>query len=77
MSVFGSSSAKFDLNLNKSFLLPLLVNERDIETTVIKKANHFIWLNFGDFQLLYMMNYNGGARSLDSFGYAHKTSETK
>ena len=34
---FGFNSAKYDLNLIKSYLLPILVNERNIEPTVIKK----------------------------------------
>ena len=37
LPVFGFNSAKYDLNLFKSYLLPILVNERDIEPTVIKK----------------------------------------
>ena len=52
LHVFGFNSPKYDLNLIKSYLLPILVNERDIEPTVIKKANKFISLNFGDIQLL-------------------------
>ena len=39
LPVFGFNGAKYDLNLMKSYLLPILVNERDIEPTVIKKAN--------------------------------------
>ena len=34
LPVFGSNSAKYDLNLIKSYLLPILVNKRDIELTV-------------------------------------------
>ena len=75
--MFGFNSAKYDLNLNKSYLLPILVNERDIEPTVIKKKNQFISFKFGDFQLLDIMNFLGGATSLDSFLKAYKTSETK
>ena len=75
--VFGFNSAKYDLNLIKSYLLPLLINERDIEPTVIKKANHFISFKFGVIQLLDIMNFLGGATSLDSFLKAYKTSETK
>ena len=75
--VFGFNSAKNDLNLIKSFLPPILVNERDIEPTVIKKANHFISFKFDDIQLLDIMNFLGGATSLDSFLKAYKTSETK
>ena len=77
LPVFGFNSAKYDLNLIKSFLLPILINERDIEPTVIKKANQFISFKFGDIQLLDIMNFLGGATSLDSFLKAYKTSETK
>ena len=77
LPIFGFNSAKYDLNLIKSYLLPILVNERNIEPTVIKKANHFISFKFGDIQLLEIMNFLGGATSLDSFLKAYKTSETK
>ena len=49
LPVFGFNSAKYDLNLMKSYLLPILVNERDIEPTVIKEAKQFISFKFGDF----------------------------
>ena len=75
--VFGFYSAKYDLNLIRSYLLPIPVNERDIEPTVIKKANQFISFKFGDIQLLDFMNFLGGATSLGSFLKAYKTSETK
>ena len=75
--VFGFNSAKKYLNLIKSYLLPFLVNERDIESTVIKKANQFISFKFGDIQLLDIMNFLGGATGLDSFLKAYKTSKTK
>ena len=77
LPVFGFNSAKYDLNLIKSFLLPILVNERDIEPTVTKKANKFIWFKFGDIQLLDLMNFPGGATRLDSFLKAYDNSETK
>ena len=77
LPVFGFNSAKYDINLIKCYLLPVLINERDIEATVIKKANQFISFSFGDIQLLDIMNYFGGATSLDSFLKAYKTSETK
>ena len=75
--MFGFISAKYDLNLIKSYLLPILVNERDIEPTVIKKANQASSTKFGDTQLLDIMTFFGGATSLDSFLKAYKTSETK
>ena len=77
LPVFGFNSAKYDNNLIKSYLLFILVNERDIEPTVIKKANQFISFKFGDIQLLDIINFLGGATSLDSFLKAYKTSETK
>ena len=52
LPVFGFSSAKVDLNLIKSFLLPILVNERNIEPTVFKEAKQFILFIIGDIQLL-------------------------
>ena len=77
LPVFGFNSAKYDLNLIKSYLLPILVNERDIEPTVIKKANQFILFELGDIQLMDIMNFLGGATSLHSFLKAYTTSETK
>ena len=77
LPVFGFNSAKYDINLIKSYLLPILVNERDIEPTVIKKANQFASFKFEDIQLLDIMNFLGGATSPDSFLKAYKTKETK
>ena len=75
--VFGFNSAKYDVNLIKWYLLPILVNERDIEPTVMKKASQFVSFKFGDIQLLDIMNFLGGATSLDSFLKAYRTKETK
>ena len=75
--MFVFNSAKYDLNLIKSYLLPFLVDERDNEPTVIKKENQFISFKFDNFQLLDIMNFVGGATSLDSFLKAYRTSETK
>ena len=36
LPIFGFNSAKYDLNLKKSYSLPILVNQRNIETTVKK-----------------------------------------
>ena len=77
LPVVGFNSAKYDLNLIKSYLLPIPVNERNIEPTAIKKTNQFISFKIGDIQLLDIMNFLGGATSLDSFWKAYKTSETK
>ena len=77
LPVFGFSNAKYDVNLIKSYLLPILVNERDVEPTVIKKVNQFVAFKFGDIQLLDIMNFLGGSTSLESFLKAYKTKETK
>ena len=58
-------------------MLPILVNERQIEPAVIKKAKQFVSFKFGDVQLLDIMTFLGEATSLDSFLKAYKTEETK
>ena len=75
--IFGLNSAKYDLNLIKSYLLPNLVNERNIEPTVIKEANHFNSLKFGNIQLLDNMNSLGDATNLDDFLKALKLQRRK
>ena len=77
LPIFGFNSAKYDLHLIKSYLLPIFVNERNIEITVTKEANNFISFKFGDNQLLDSMIFLGGATSLDSFLKAYKSPETK
>ena len=41
LPVFGFNSAKYDISLIKSYLLPIVINERSMEPSVIKKANQF------------------------------------
>ena len=77
LPVFRFHSSKYDINLIKSYLIPYLVNVRDIEPMVMKKANQFVSFKFGSIQLLDIMNFVGGAKSLDSFLKACKTTETK
>ena len=48
-----------------------------MDSNVIKKVNQFVFFEFGDLQLLDIMNIFGGATSLDSFLKAYKTPETK
>ena len=38
LPVFGFNSAKYDINLIKSYLLPILIKERNMEPIVIKKS---------------------------------------
>ena len=75
LPLFCFNSSKYDLNLIKAYLI--LVNEKEIEPTVIKKANQFVFFKFGNIQFLDIMKFLGGATSLDSFLKAYKTSETK
>ena len=42
LPVFGFNSSKYDINLIKRYLLPLLVTERELEPTVTKKAIQFV-----------------------------------
>ena len=77
LPVFGFNSAKYDLNLNKSYLLPILVNERDLEPTVVEKPNQFFSFKFGDIQLSDILNFLDGSTSFDPFLKAYKTSDTK
>ena len=77
LQVFGFNNAKCDLNLIKSYLFSILVNELVIELTVMKKANRFVSIKFGDIQLLDITSFLGGVTSLDSSLKAHKTNETK
>ena len=39
LSVFGFTSAKFDLNLSKSYFSPILKIQRYVEPTVIRKVD--------------------------------------
>ena len=71
--VFGCNSVKSYPNLIKSFLLPILVNERNIEPTVIQKVSQFIFFKLDVVQLLDIRNFLGGAKILDSFLKSYKT----
>ena len=73
----GFKSANYGLNLIKSYFLPNLVNQRDIEHTVIKKANQFISFKFGDIHRLDIMNLVGGGTNFESLMKSNKMSETK
>ena len=74
--VFGFNSGKYDLNLIKSYILLYLIHERDFQSTLIIKKNHYVSFKFGDVQFLDFLNFLGGAASLDSFLKAYMTSET-
>ena len=42
ISVFGFNSARYDLNLIKSYSTPYFICDNEIEPTVYKKANDFL-----------------------------------
>ena len=65
LPIFGFNSAKYDINLIESYLLPILVNEQDIEPTVINKGNQFVSSKFGDIQLVYYIDLTAGKAKID------------
>ena len=77
LPLFGFNSSNYVINLIKSYLLPLFINEQKIVPKVIKKANQFVSFLLGDIQLLDLLKFLGGATSLDSFLKAYKILETK
>ena len=77
LPVFGFNSGRYDINLIKSYLIPYLIKEKEIEPSVIKKAKDFFSFKFGDVQLLDIMKFLCGATALDSFLKAYKASELK
>ena len=77
LPVFGFNSGRYDINLIKSYLISYLINEKEIEPSVIKKANDFVSFKFEDVQLLDIMKFLGGATPLDFFLKAYKASEIK
>ena len=77
LPMFGFNIGRYDLNLIKSYLIPYLICDKEIEPTVIKKANDFISFKFGDVQFLDILKFLGGATTLDLFLKAYKASETK
>ena len=65
LQVFGFNSARYDINFIKNYLLPILVNERDVEPNIIKKDNQFVSFKFGNVQLLDSSFFLGSAANLD------------
>ena len=67
-------------NMISIYSLPfftLSFQRRDIESTVIKKANQFVSVKFGDIQSLDIMNFLGGVKNFDACLKTTKTNETK
>ena len=74
---FRFNSGRYETNLIKSYLNLYLINEKEIEPSVIEKAHDFFPFKFGDFQLLHNMSFLGGATTIDSFLKAYKAGEMK
>ena len=76
LPVFRFNEAKYDLNLIKSYLLPILVKEQHIQPTVIKNGNQFVSFKLGDLQLLVSKKFLGVGTSLDRLLKAYKNNAT-
>ena len=66
-----------DLNLIKEYLLLHLLKERNVVPKVIRTGNKYIGMNFLGLQFLNILNFLGGATSLDNFLKAYGASEEK
>ena len=77
LTVFGFNSGRCDINLIKSYLIPYLINEKEIEPSLIKKANDFVSFKFEVVQHLDIMKFLGGPTALECFLKAYKASEMK
>ena len=67
LPVFGFNSGWYDLNLIKFHLNLCLICYKDIEPKVMKRITDFILCRFCDVQFLKIMNFLGGAATLDLF----------
>ena len=54
LSVFGFDSARYEITFFKSFSLPVIVSERDIEPRVIKETSQILLFKFGIVQLIHI-----------------------
>ena len=60
----GFNSGKFNSRVIKKYLLPILVEDKDIEPIVVNKANQHVSFKLGDVQILDILNFLGGAITL-------------
>ena len=75
--VFGFNSSRYDLNLIKEYLLHHLLIEKNVVPKVIRTGNKYIGMNFLGLQFLDILNFLGGATTLDNFLKAYEASEEK
>ena len=77
MPVFVLNNLTYDINFNRSSLLPVVVKERNFESDVLRKANQFLSFKSGNVQLLDVLKNLGAGANLDSFLKAYKIAEIK
>ena len=77
LPVFGFNSSRYDLSLIKEYLLHHLLIERNVVPKVIRTGNKYIGMNFLGLQFLDILNFLGGATTLDNFLKAYGASEEK
>ena len=75
--VFGFNSSRYDLNWIKEYLLHHLLIEKNVIPKVIRMGNQYIDMNFLGLQFLDILNFLGGATTLDNFLKAYGASEEK
>ena len=74
---FGFNSSRSELNLFKEYLLHHLLVERKVVPKVIRMGNKYIGMISLGLQFLYILNFLGGATTLDNFLKAYGASEEK
>ena len=67
LPVFVFKSERYDVNFIKSYRLPLLVHERDLEGIVIKESNYCVSFTLANVKRLDNLCFLGGATKLDYF----------
>ena len=77
ITVFGFDSSRYDLNLIKEYLLHHLLIEKNVVPKVIRTGNKYIGMNFLGLKYLDILNFLGGATTLDNFLKAYGASEEK
>ena len=61
LPVFRFNSSRCDINFFYSYLIPYLINEKEIEPIVMKKAHVLVSFKIGDVQFLNMIQFLGRA----------------
>ena len=67
---------KLRFQVDQTLFLPIVVNEQEIESIVIKKVNLNVFIKFGIVELLDVFSLLGGPTNLDFFCKPYKTIKT-